>query len=721
MAADVSVNKGILDLRGKDLDKIKEIEFNGDWEFYWNQLLGPSDFKKYHSDTIKYIHVPSVWTSYKIDNKKLPAFGCATYRMQILVDSTIRTLAFKLGGMGTACRLYVDGKMIYKAGEVSKTKNGAIPGYEPGVLEFRHKTDTVEVIFQVSNFNYSKGGIWNNFNKLGKPKYMYKSWDRTTHFSLLLIGCFLIFAFYHLGLYFLNRNFRYTLYFSLFCIDIIFRALVVNGIYLIYLFPNFSWNTLIKIEYFTLIGGTITFSLFIYKFFIEEYSTNFLKLIIATSTILGTVILFSEPAFFTRYLIIYQLNIILASVYIVITVVRAVLNKKNSALILLIGFIFLLTCIVNDILYTNKLIDTMYLTSIGLLIFIFSQGYMLASHFSSLYLKADQLAQRLETTNINLEKLVDKRTSKILEQNKLLQTQSREILQKNEELEQVNDEIMAQRDNLKLQNQTVVSQKKQITSSIEYASRIQGAVLDSANLIEEISPENFILFHPKDIVSGDFYWFKNIKIGGRDLKIVAVVDCTGHGVPGAFMSILGALFLNNITGEKLEKIDASVILNKLRLEVKQLFQQDSSGNSVKDGMDLTLGIIDTQEMKMYFAGAHNSIYIIRNKNGQPASTIEEYKGDNMPIGIYVKEKESFTNHEIPIHKGDLIYFFTDGFYDQFGGTHGEKLKKVNFKRLLLENAHLPLARQKLILERKFLSWMGNFEQIDDITVVGIKI
>jgi len=181
------------------------------------------------------------------------------------------------------------------------------------------------------------------------------------------------------------------------------------------------------------------------------------------------------------------------------------------------------------------------------------------------------------------------------------------------------------------------------------------------------------------------------------------------------------MFLNKIVDELNAGFTAAEILNKMRIEVKNLLRQYSNEIMVKDGMDMALAVIDFTAMKIQFAGAHNPLILIRNEKGQPSKEIEEYKGDNMPIGIYIKEKETFTNYVIDINKGDLMYLFSDGYYDQFGGEFGKKIKKDTFKQILLDNAHLPMAEQKAKLEAKLANWQGDFDQIDDITVIGLRI
>lgn len=259
-------------------------------------------------------------------------------------------------------------------------------------------------------------------------------------------------------------------------------------------------------------------------------------------------------------------------------------------------------------------------------------------------------------------------------------------------------------------NKLLAYQKRQITDSIEYASRIQTAILPPVDYISSVIPDHFILYKPRDIVSGDFYWITHKE--GR--IIVAVVDCTGHGVPGAFMSMLGFAFLNEIVNKE-KDINANEILNQLRKYVKESLHQTGKDDEAKDGMDIALCIIDPAKQKMQYSGAYNPLYLVRNDD------LISLKADRMPIGIHIVEKESFTNHEIDIHKGDIIYIFTDGYIDQFGGDDSRKFKIAPFKKLLISLKDKPMNKQKEKLEKEFDKWKGNRDQIDDVLVMGIKI
>ncbi len=291
--------------------------------------------------------------------------------------------------------------------------------------------------------------------------------------------------------------------------------------------------------------------------------------------------------------------------------------------------------------------------------------------------------RRLKRAKTHLEKTVKERTSEILKQSK---------------------EIQLQKDIVEIKN-------KDITDSINYAKRIQDAILPPDNEIKQLLPDSFILFLPKDILSGDFYWMDEI-----DNKVlVAVVDCTGHGVPGALMSIVG----NNILSQSINEHRISkpaAILDELNKGVTNTLRQKNEESKVKDGMDIVLISIDKRTSKIEFAGANNPIYHIRN------GELMEIKGNKFPIGIFIGEElRHFTNHEIEVQKGDTLYLFTDGYADQFGGPAGKKFKYNQFKANLLEIQKLPMKAQRETLLSSIRNWQGENEQVDDILVIGIKI
>jgi serine phosphatase RsbU (regulator of sigma subunit) len=299
------------------------------------------------------------------------------------------------------------------------------------------------------------------------------------------------------------------------------------------------------------------------------------------------------------------------------------------------------------------------------------------------------------------------RERKLQYDNKILE---QKVKERTIEIQEKAEEIEVQRDEITIQRDEILTQKEEITASITYAKRIQNAVLPLKDHFEKAFSDHFILFKPRDIVSGDFYWIAEDK----DKLYFTAADCTGHGVPGAFMSMLGISSLNEIYGNENNGITANRILNLLREKIKFSLHQTGKEGENKDGMDMAMCIYHKNKNLLEYAGAYNPLYLIRD------CELQEYKADRMPIGIYHVEKDSFTNHEIKIKKGDNIYIFSDGFVDQFGGPAQTKFKSMNLKKLLLEICNKPMENQKEILEERFNKWKGNLDQIDDIIFIGIK-
>lgn len=301
------------------------------------------------------------------------------------------------------------------------------------------------------------------------------------------------------------------------------------------------------------------------------------------------------------------------------------------------------------------------------------------------------------------------------ETNIQLSLQNEEIRQQKEEIEAQRDEIEQQKDYAVAQRDKIASQQKVITDSIRYASRIQKAILPQHIDFTQILPEHFIYNLPRDLVSGDFYWFTK---KGQKLILVAA-DCTGHGVPGAFMSMLGVTLLNEIVNRN-HVYEPNEVLNRLRKSLIEALHQKNDETESSDGMDMTYCLIDLESLKMQFSGAYNPIYIIR-KEEDGTWQLHEFKGDKMPVGVYLKEHfEPFSQREIQLKKNDTLYMFSDGYYDQFGSGTETKYKPKNFKQFLLSIQEEDLEKQKELIISNFENWKGNYRQLDDVLVMGFK-
>ncbi len=287
----------------------------------------------------------------------------------------------------------------------------------------------------------------------------------------------------------------------------------------------------------------------------------------------------------------------------------------------------------------------------------------------------------------------------------------RKIRKANNQLRELNAEITQQKEELQTQKEEIERQNRNITESINYASRIQRALLPRPDILKNVFPENFILYLPKQTVSGDFFWY--YRSGNKFL--IAVADCTGHGVPGALISMLGISFLNEIVKTN-SYTDAADIINKLREHVKTSLKQEAEDwITTRDGMDIALLIIDLDTYEADFAGAYNPVIVVK-----PDGQLIETKGDKMPVGVYFKEK-AFTNRKIKVEKGDMIYLFSDGYIDQFGYESNKKFMYRNFKNLLMGIANLSASKQFDILTSTLINWKGHLAQVDDITVLGFRV
>lgn len=279
----------------------------------------------------------------------------------------------------------------------------------------------------------------------------------------------------------------------------------------------------------------------------------------------------------------------------------------------------------------------------------------------------------------------------------------KEIKFQKSQLEKNHLEVIQQRDRIALQ-------KKDIVDDIHYSKRIQRAIFPTDKYMFDTIGQHFILNMPRNIVSGDFYWAGRI----NDLKIVAVGDCTGHGISGAFMTMAGIAFLNEILNKKIAH-SASEVLFELRKLIMKLLKQKGELGEAADGLDISLIFIDEKNNKIQFAGANSPFYIISNEE------LHIIKGDRMPIGIHLNFEKSFTNHNIEINKGDMIYLFSDGYADQFGGPRNKKFRYKKLQEMLLEIHKLTMDEQKDKLFRTINEWMGDNEQVDDILMLGFKV
>jgi len=347
--------------------------------------------------------------------------------------------------------------------------------------------------------------------------------------------------------------------------------------------------------------------------------------------------------------------------------------------------------------------------NLGLGIILLLAVVLVTSYYRNLK-RSRKLSVALEERRV----LLAKQSSELKKKNDKISRTNEELTVLNKAIGKQNDQILEANEELTVLNEAVNNQKNEILDSITYAKKIQSAMLPPEQYFNEILNEVFILFKPRDIVSGDFFWIKQV----NQYVILAAADCTGHGVPGAFMSLLGISFLNEIV-QRREITQSNQVLNELRKQIRNSLRQHGQTEEAKDGIDMALCVIDEKNNTLQYSGANNPLYLIRDKNGAPELT--EFKADRMPLGYYQGSFKTFTNEDIQLENGDVFYLFSDGFVDQKGGKDNKKFLSKKFKNLLLKIHQEPMREQKRILDKTITDWMGDNSQIDDILVIGARV
>jgi serine phosphatase RsbU (regulator of sigma subunit) len=271
--------------------------------------------------------------------------------------------------------------------------------------------------------------------------------------------------------------------------------------------------------------------------------------------------------------------------------------------------------------------------------------------------------------------------------------------------------ILEQKLAIEEKNRLVENQHKDIKDSIKYAERIQGAILPPTNFWNSILPNSFVLYQPKDVLSGDFYWVAETE----DLKFVAAADCTGHGVPGALISIVNYNLLNKAVLEK-HITTPGAILDAVNIWLTESLHQTAENSPVKDGMDICLISINKNTNEVLFSGANNPLFVYSDNK------LHEYKGDKFPVGSFLDEtKLNFKTIAIEVQKGDILYLFSDGYADQFGGEQGKKFKLSKLRSEFKVNHKKPINQQRDLFYKTFKEWKGDLEQVDDVLIIGVEI
>lgn len=692
------VKNGMIDLSAWDFTQGGNVPLKGEWAFYWGKYLRGSDFDK-EAKTV-FIDVPSGWEKYKTEKGDfLPVEGYATYRVLVKIPkkyNKTEVLGVRVQFLTSNYALYIQDKLMNSHPTLGTSALTAKAHYNPDVYYFVPESDTVEIVLHISNYAYRSGGFIQHIS-FGKVLQISREFERTLVINFLSIGALLMMGGSHLIIYFFRKKTTSILYFSLYCLIVALRSLVVDDYTFSDIFPNAHFEVGNKISYLTFSIGVPTLVIFLNSLYPEDFSKRIVKITLIGSAIFSTIVIFTNSLFYSKLLIYYQLFALILILYTFYFTIRILYYGRQGSIIFAFGLLTISFTAINDILVTNLLIDNMNLMPVGSFAFIFSQTLILSKSYATTFAQTEEMTHRLRKNNQLLAEVVSHRTSALAKTNiRLLQN-----------LENLKTNITL----FNTQKAKIEAQHKSITSSINYAKNIQSNIFPALEVMQGSFSDLFLLFKPKDIISGDIYYFKNV----GDKIVLAAIDCSENGVAGAFTSIISHKILNDIIDNK-HITEPDQILQSLHLNTKKLMG-DGENNSGK-GMDIALVVIDTTKRELKFAGAKSPLVYVMN------GTIGTVAGSNAHIGgVERKEGTTFSqiNINLPQNEDFTFYLFTDGYQDQFGGEENKKLMRKNFLDLLHQAHRLPMVEQGKFLEECHEVWKGVTSQTDDILVMGVRL
>ncbi len=677
---------GFLDLSNIKLETFKSASLNGEWYFFADTLISPNKIQQACRELpSKMIHVPT---------KKSEIKDCkyGTYYLRVKLDSAPINLKINTLTIYSSAYIFINNELVGNIGKPSAAKSNNIPGLILKSETFRPQK-TNNIVIQFANFHREKTGLANNIS-LVSPRFEIKQATvRVIKYSII-IGTILFIIFNQINYFFIRKKNRTSFYFgiasSMIATYIFFMSLYFVGSLVQSFNPNFyltlrTW----RISYYMTV---CFFALYIHSLFPSIYHKSILYVTVGYTSFSALLTLLAPLSISSINFNYFMFFTILIGLHGFLMGIIGRWQKIEDAGLFVFGFGFFLATVINDILHNLLIIHSINLLDVGIFGMMLTQAQIINSKLNRSLVKSERLSQHLQFVNTNLEGLVHKRT---------------------EEIEEQKTEIEAQRDFALSQHKLIARQKKTITDSINYAREIQLAVLPDENVLKKYFSDSFILFRPKDFVSGDFYWIRHFNIDNTPYLLFCVADCTGHGVPGALLSMLGMSLLGEIITHN-PVTQASEVLEILREKFKQtLINQPERVNS-SDGMHLSLCLMDKNTNELHFSGAFQSLFHIRDKH------VTKIKGTNCLIGNYMNEIP-FENHLLTIEPNDRIYLFTDGFADQMAENGQGRFMQKRLVKLLSSFDGEPFEKQRNLLAHEFEAWKGDFEQIDDVLVMGVKL
>ena len=663
--------KGWIDLRNSPLDKVS---LKGEFAFAWQKIASPTEMKQ----SKEFLHMPDEWSKYGYAPQ-----GYATYSLWILLPPKKHKLALSLPNIATAYRLWFNDTKAYELGRLSTQPDSSLAKYQKVLIPIPNtllNSDTLQITFQISNYEHFRGGIYNPIY-LGEADKLHKNTIFTRDFELFALGALVFMMVFHLILFLFlsNKQSKESLFLTILCALVVIRTMIISvgSQYWLVLFPDSSFEFLLHLEFLATYSTPLFMILFTDALIPNILSKKFLLVVRWVCVVMSALALLPIPTYLYSLPLFYFLMLMAYFVEVYVSIKGFGKGYKEAPLILaafLLPFVFSIL----ETMHHQGIFHLAYanIASLGMIGFLFIQSFVISYRVSKTFSKVAYLSK-------NLEKEVAKRTQE-------LEMQKKELELANEQIEKARENTMA---------------------SIRYAQRIQNAILPSNRTIGKHTKDYFVFYQPRDVVSGDFYWFQ----GKEEEFYIAVADCTGHGVPGAIMAVMADISLD-YAFHKESYQDLSDMLVAFDRELIKLLNKNVNPEEepAQDGLVIALCKVNKNTKLLTYTGASSPAFIIRE------GVLIELNPDKHIIGGSIKEGKEFSSQTFQLKENDMLYLFSDGYQDQFGGERKKKMGTRRFKEILLEVAPKTIEEQKEFLEKEFKLWKGNYSQIDDVLVMGIR-
>lgn len=656
---------GVLDLRDWNFTDHETAELNGEWAFYWEDFYRPEETPLPEPDA--YFEMPGVWNDFELDGEHLDKYGYATFRLEVLLPDNENLWGLQLYDMFSAYEFYINGKLVSSNGIIGTNRESYEGKWLPREVFFDTETNRLELLLLIANFEHRRGGMWHSII-FGTADQIHARKRMKIGFDLFLVGSLLIISLYHLGLFIYRKSDPSTLFFSIFCVFVLFRIITTGEYELAYRIPQMSWQLTAKLEYFTFYLSIPIFVLFIDKLYPKFVHIRIKQFVLIFSSLATLIVILTPIRVFTALSMTYQIYGLVIALYVFGVIIKAFNKGYKEAIFIIFGSILLIIGFVNDVLFSNMIINTFSMVPLMLFLFIFFQSLVLSIRFSNAYHQVEELT-------VNLEHKVRERTY----------------------------ELEVQRDLIKKQNDSIME-------DLRLARQIQ------MQLIPKKSPLNTISFYYKPMmtIGGDFFDFIPLPDGRIG---VFISDVSGHGVPAAFVTSMIKSYSFQYASEILDPAEYLFSLNDFLLHF-------TAGNFVT----AFYGFYDPKTGNLIYSNAgHNHPYIITPDNSEIISS-----SGGLPLAIYNSDAikdfgKQFKNDKIKIGNGEKLFLYTDGMMETVNKTEkdilpGDQVKDfetLRFQHIIRDLFQYPCDLFVKELEKSLIHFRGGQDFEDDVCMICI--